>query len=85
MFLLDHIQVHFHNGDYIIRQGAVGDTFYIIVSGQVRTTLLKYITRSAVLSIDFNTRDYTCRICFVIYTVSQKRSADISGNNSVKP
>jgi len=31
------MQVHFHSGDYIIRQGAVGDTFYIIVSGQVAT------------------------------------------------
>ena len=37
LFHLSMTQAHFQNGDYIIRQGAVGDTFYIIVSGQVRT------------------------------------------------
>jgi len=31
------VQVHFQNGDYIIRQGAIGDTFYVIVRGKVIT------------------------------------------------
>jgi len=29
------MQVHFSNGEYIIRQDARGDTFYIIASGRV--------------------------------------------------
>uniref|UniRef100_A0A3B5AA13 cGMP-dependent protein kinase n=1 Tax=Stegastes partitus TaxID=144197 RepID=A0A3B5AA13_9TELE len=29
-------QTHYTNGDYIIRQGATGDTFYIISKGQVK-------------------------------------------------
>jgi len=29
------LQVHFSSGEYIIRQGARGDTFYIIASGNV--------------------------------------------------
>lgn len=29
-------ETHYQNGDYIIRQGARGDTFFIISKGQVR-------------------------------------------------
>lgn len=29
-------QTHYSDGDYIIRQGATGDTFFIISKGQVR-------------------------------------------------
>lgn len=29
----------YHKGDYIIRQGARGDTFFIISKGQVRVTI----------------------------------------------
>lgn len=29
-------QTHYSGGDYIIRQGATGDTFFIISEGQVR-------------------------------------------------
>ena len=28
-------EMHFANGEYIIRQGARGDTFYIIAKGKV--------------------------------------------------
>uniref|UniRef100_A0A668ANB3 Cyclic nucleotide-binding domain-containing protein n=1 Tax=Myripristis murdjan TaxID=586833 RepID=A0A668ANB3_9TELE len=31
-------QTHYSEGDYIIRQGATGDTFYIISKGQVKVT-----------------------------------------------
>ncbi|XP_041643906.1 cGMP-dependent protein kinase 1 [Cheilinus undulatus] len=31
-------QTHFSDGDYIIRQGSTGDTFYIISKGQVKVT-----------------------------------------------
>ncbi|KAM7017710.1 cGMP-dependent protein kinase 1 [Tautogolabrus adspersus] len=31
-------QTHYSDGDYIIRQGATGDTFYIISKGQVKVT-----------------------------------------------
>ncbi|CAJ1068602.1 cGMP-dependent protein kinase 1 isoform X4 [Xyrichtys novacula] len=31
-------QTHYSDGDYIIRQGATGDTFYIISRGQVKVT-----------------------------------------------
>ncbi|XP_008286868.1 cGMP-dependent protein kinase 1 [Stegastes partitus] len=31
-------ETHYTNGDYIIRQGATGDTFYIISKGQVKVT-----------------------------------------------
>ncbi|XP_022055589.1 cGMP-dependent protein kinase 1 [Acanthochromis polyacanthus] len=31
-------ETHYSNGDYIIRQGATGDTFYIISKGQVKMT-----------------------------------------------
>lgn len=30
-------ETHYQNGDYIIRQGARGDTFFIISKGQVTT------------------------------------------------
>ena len=30
--------VNFSHGDYIVRQGTSGDTFYIISEGQVRVT-----------------------------------------------
>lgn len=32
-------QTFYNNGDYIIRQGARGDTFFIISRGQVRVTI----------------------------------------------
>ena len=31
-------QVHYNDGHYIIKQGEVGDTFYVIRSGKVRVT-----------------------------------------------
>ena len=31
-------QAHYSNGEYIIRQGARGDTFYIISKGKVKVT-----------------------------------------------
>ena len=31
------MQAHYNNGEYIIRQGARGDTFYIIAKGKVGT------------------------------------------------
>lgn len=31
------LQAHYNNGEYIIRQGARGDTFYIIAKGKVRS------------------------------------------------
>ncbi|BFZ17666.1 hypothetical protein BsWGS_20704 [Bradybaena similaris] len=31
-------EMHYNNGDYIIRQGARGDTFYIIAKGKVKVT-----------------------------------------------
>lgn len=33
------LQTFYSNGDYIIRQGARGDTFFIISKGQVRVTI----------------------------------------------
>lgn len=33
------LQTFYTNGDYIIRQGARGDTFFIISRGQVRVTI----------------------------------------------
>ena len=35
MMMMMMMQVHFANGEYIIRQDARGDTFYIIASGRV--------------------------------------------------
>uniref|UniRef100_A0A7N9AVI0 cGMP-dependent protein kinase n=1 Tax=Mastacembelus armatus TaxID=205130 RepID=A0A7N9AVI0_9TELE len=35
---LDLVGMHYTEGDYIIRQGATGDTFYIISKGQVKVT-----------------------------------------------
>jgi len=37
------IQVHYNEGDYIIRQAAPGDTFYIIASGKVSAYLRHFI------------------------------------------
>jgi len=34
------MQVRFGNGEYIIRQGARGDTFYIIASGTVSNAVV---------------------------------------------
>uniref|UniRef100_A0A4W5LQB4 Cyclic nucleotide-binding domain-containing protein n=1 Tax=Hucho hucho TaxID=62062 RepID=A0A4W5LQB4_9TELE len=34
-------QTHYSEGDYIIRQGATGDTFFIISEGQVKVTQQK--------------------------------------------
>jgi hypothetical protein len=31
-------RVYFQDGDYIIRQGEVGDSFYIVICGTVRVT-----------------------------------------------
>lgn len=36
-----HLQVHHDAGDYIVRQGARGDTFYIIAKGQIKETKLR--------------------------------------------
>lgn len=33
------LQTFYNNGDYIVRQGARGDTFFIISRGQVRVTI----------------------------------------------
>lgn len=33
---LSPLQTHYGDSDYIIRQGATGDTFFIISEGQVR-------------------------------------------------
>jgi CRP-like cAMP-binding protein len=35
---LRHFQNVFNRGEYIVRQGSSGDTFYIISEGQVRVT-----------------------------------------------
>lgn len=35
--LICMFQAHYNNGEYIIRQGARGDTFYIIAKGKVST------------------------------------------------
>lgn len=32
-------ETHYQQGDYIVRQGARGDTFFIISKGQVRVTI----------------------------------------------
>uniref|UniRef100_A0A3Q0R6L8 cGMP-dependent protein kinase n=1 Tax=Amphilophus citrinellus TaxID=61819 RepID=A0A3Q0R6L8_AMPCI len=40
-------QMHYSDGDYIIRQGATGDTFYIISNGQVRFSALCSLHRSS--------------------------------------
>lgn len=32
-------ETHYQPGDYIVRQGARGDTFFIISKGQVRVTI----------------------------------------------
>ena len=32
-------ETHYQMGDYIVRQGARGDTFFIISKGQVRVTI----------------------------------------------
>lgn len=39
-YLFYVLQTHFAEGDYIIRQGATGDTFYIISRGQVKSDAL---------------------------------------------
>ena len=36
-----HPQSHFGRGAYIVRQGAAGDTFYIISEGKVKVTQKK--------------------------------------------
>uniref|UniRef100_A0A3Q0R6M3 Protein kinase cGMP-dependent 1 n=1 Tax=Amphilophus citrinellus TaxID=61819 RepID=A0A3Q0R6M3_AMPCI len=40
-------EMHYSDGDYIIRQGATGDTFYIISNGQVRFSALCSLHRSS--------------------------------------
>lgn len=40
-------QTHYADGDYIIRQGATGDTFYIISKGQVKLSALRTLHRSS--------------------------------------
>lgn len=35
------VQTYYNNGDYIVRQGARGDTFFIISKGQVKVTIKK--------------------------------------------
>ena len=35
------LQSHFGRGAYIVRQGAAGDTFYIITEGKVKVTQKK--------------------------------------------
>ena len=37
--MLSENQTNFKKGDYIIRQGAKGDTFYIINKGKVKITM----------------------------------------------
>lgn len=37
------LQAHYNNGEYIIRQGASGDTFYIIAKGRVSKTVVLVI------------------------------------------
>ncbi|XP_023274012.1 cGMP-dependent protein kinase 1-like [Seriola lalandi dorsalis] len=43
-------ETHYNEGDYIIRQGATGDTFYIISKGQVKVTEMKPGHEEIVLS-----------------------------------
>lgn len=38
-------EITFNCGEYIIREGAAGDTFYIIRSGQVKVTKNKKVSR----------------------------------------
>lgn len=38
-----YLQAHYNNGEYIIRQGARGDTFYIIAKGKVRSKNCNHI------------------------------------------
>ncbi|KAK2098619.1 hypothetical protein P7K49_024070 [Saguinus oedipus] len=39
------ILTHYENGEYIIRQGARGDTFFIISKGTMNTLLVVNVTR----------------------------------------
>lgn len=40
-------QTHYADGEYVIRQGATGDTFYIISKGQVKCSALILLRRSS--------------------------------------
>ncbi|CAM9441201.1 unnamed protein product [Chrysoparadoxa australica] len=52
-------QVHFKEGEYIIRQGEQGQTFYLIESGTVKCTQWKSINdRSEVLLLTLHDGDY---------------------------
>lgn len=48
-------QTHYTDGDYIIRQGATGDTFYIISKGQVKVHTLLHRWNEA-----FREKDLDC-------------------------
>lgn len=48
-----YFQTHFNNGEYIIRQGARGDTFFIIAKGKVsfiRDLIVLYVFVLSVMS-----------------------------------
>ena len=47
------LQSHFGRGAYIVRQGAAGDTFYIITEGKVKVTQKKEGKSSCVLVFYF--------------------------------
>ncbi|XP_052463315.1 cGMP-dependent protein kinase 1-like [Carassius gibelio] len=51
-------ETHYSDGDYIIRQGATGDTFFIISEGQVRVTQQKSASEEPVFLSTLSTGDW---------------------------